>query len=289
MESVKIKGGKFLMGSPSDEGHPLDYESPQVEVTIEDFEMDTTPVTNASFAEFVQETGYMTETEVFGGSFVFKLLLTEEQLADLEAYEVMGTPWWVYVEGANWKEPEGEGSTIAHRMDHPVVHVSRRDALAYCKWAGKRLPTEAEREYAARTGVEGMYPWGDNLVDNGKHACNIWQGDFPKLNTEEDGFLGTAPVITYEPNKFGLYQVIGNVWEWCLNPSGIPLTDFSKKPSKFYQEKYSEINTGAYAAKGGSFLCHSSYCNRYRLGARNGNDGDSSASNISFRCCKSLN
>lgn len=288
MESVKIKGGKFLMGSLAGEGHPLDYESPQVQVEIADFEMDTTPVTNARFAEFVDATGYQTETEELGGSFVFRLLLTEDQLSKLETFEVIGTPWWIYVEGASWKEPEGEGSTIKQRMDHPVVHVTRKDALAYCKWASKRLPTEAEWEYAARAGVEGLYPWGNELLVDGEHSCNIWQGVFPKNNTEEDGFLGTAPVITYEPNKFGLYQVIGNVWEWCLNPSRIPLTDFTEKSPAFYQENYSAINTGAYAARGGSFLCHSSYCNRYRLGARNGNDGDSSASNVGFRCCKSL-
>ena len=288
MKSVKIKGGTFLMGSPSGEGHPLDYESPQVEVKVEDFEMDTTPVTNASFAAFVQETNYQTETEELGGSFVFRLLLNENQLSNLKTHDVMGTPWWVYVEGANWKEPEGKGSTINHRMDHPVVHVTRKDALAYCKWAGKRLPTEAEWEYAARAGVEGLYPWRNDLVVDGKHSCNIWQGVFPTTNTEEDGFLGTAPVMTYEPNKFGLYQVIGNVWEWCLNPKGIPLTDFTQKSTEYYQEKYSNINMGAYATRGGSFLCHSSYCNRYRLGARNGNDGDSSASNVSFRCCKSF-
>ncbi len=288
MESVKIKGGKFLMGSPSGEGHPLDFEYPQVEINVDSFEMDTTPVTNASFIEFVNETDYQTEAEVLGGSFVFKLLLPKKHLDKLKLVDTIDTPWWVYVEGASWRTPEGIGTTIDQRMDHPVVHVSRKDALAYCEWAGKRLPIESEWEYAARAGVLGKYPWGEELVVDGKHFCNIWQGNFPHENTEDDGFLGTAPVETYESNVFGLYQMIGNVWEWNLNPRGIPLTDFMEKSSDFYQDKYSENNKGDYAVRGGSFLCHSSYCNRYRLGARNGNEASSSASNLSFRCCKSL-
>lgn len=288
MESVKIKGGKFLMGSPAGEGHPLDFEFPQVEINVESFEMDTTPVTNASFIEFVNETGYQTEAEALGGSFVFKLLLPKKHLDKLKLVDTIDTPWWVYVEGASWKTPEGIGTTIDERMDHPVVHVSRKDALAYCEWAGKRLPIEAEWEYAARAGAAGKYPWGEELVVDGKHSCNIWQGNFPSENTEDDGFIGTAPVETYESNAFGLYQMIGNVWEWNLNPRGIPLSDFMEKSSDFYQNKYLGNIKGDYAVRGGSFLCHSSYCNRYRLGARNGNEANSSASNLSFRCCKSL-
>jgi formylglycine-generating enzyme required for sulfatase activity len=189
------------------------------------------------------------------------------------------TPWWLPVPRAYWAQPEGPGSTVLGRLTHPVVHVSWNDAQAYCAWSGTRLPNEAEWERAARGGRDGsIYPWGDELTPAGEHLCNIWQGEFPDVNRAEDGFLGTAPVNAFRPNGFGLYNVAGNVWEWCAD-------DFSPA----YHRLSSDIDPlwikpGApKSMRGGSFLCHPSYCNRYRLAARSSNTADSSASNIGFR------
>lgn len=173
-------------------------------------------------------------------------------------------------------------------MDHPVVQVSRNDALAFCRWADKRLPTEAEWEIAAKGGTENdLYPWGTDFLAGEDYHCNIWQGAFPKANTKADGFASTAPARFYEPNGYGLYQVIGNVWEWCSNPARIPLEQFRSWDSHFFEQRFQQVDDAMYATRGGSFLCHESYCKRYRIAARNGNSGMSAANNLGFRCAKS--
>nr|WP_246594022.1 formylglycine-generating enzyme family protein [Evansella tamaricis] len=276
---VYVPGGKFLMGTEVKNGFPTDGEGPIREVTIDSFYMDAYAVTNREFHAFIKDTGYVTEAERFGWSFVFYQLVSKET-AKKVIQQVESTPWWWVVEGATWNHPEGPDSTIEGRWDHPVIHVSWNDAETYCEWAGKRLPTEAEWEYAARGGLEQkLYPWGDDLNPSGKHYCNIWQGQFPGKNTLEDGYLGTAPAKSFPPNNFGLFNVAGNVWEWCSdwftnqsenrggseNPQG-PATGDSK------------------VMRGGSYLCHHSYCNRYRVAARTSNTPDSSTGNIGFRC-----
>lgn len=262
---VKIAAGSFLMGTDDFEGFAADAEGPIREVLLPDYYIDTTTVTNGMFSEFVKATGYKTDAEKYGWSFVFEGLLPKD-MVDATIQVVRGTPWWCAVTNACWFCPEGGFSNISSRLDHPVVHISWNDAISYCKWAGKRLPTEAEWEKAARGGlVQAKYPWGDVLTPSGDHRCNIWQGQFPDHNTLEDGYLGTAPAKSYEPNSFGLYNMAGNVWEWCNDWFG-PVTGKAK------------------VIKGGSFLCHHSYCNRYRVAARSSNTPDSSASNMGFRC-----
>ncbi|TZF81151.1 formylglycine-generating enzyme family protein [Pedobacter sp. BS3] len=278
---VLLPGGSFLMGTESDEGFWADGEGPVREVTVNSFYMDEAAVTNSQFAEFIRATGYQTDAERFGWSFVFDGLLDQKTLTgDIEVVEQ--TPWWCIVPGACWNHPEGWNSSLKDRMEHPVVHISWNDAVAYARWAGKRLPTEAEWEYAARGGlVQKMFPWGDELTPDGEHYCNIWQGVFPGKNTLEDGYLGTAPAKSFKPNGYGLYNMAGNVWEWCsdwfsadfhctaslLNPQGPPQGQ-------------------AKVIKGGSFLCHQSYCNRYRVAARSSSTPGSTASNVGFRCVK---
>jgi len=276
---VELEGGTFQMGTDSDVGFPGDGEGPARDVTIDPFYIDTTAVTNREFARFIKETEYTTDAEEFGWSFVFDGFLDDDQ-REYELQRVPGAPWWTGVKGANWLRAEGPDSSVSDRLDHPVVHVSWADAQAYCEWAGKRLPTEAEWEYAARGGLTGKrYAWGDELKPDGEHRCNIWQGEFPEHNTGEDGYEGTAPVDAFDSNGYGLYGVSGNVWEWCgdwfspdhhvdgprENPVG---------PSDGEQR----------VMRGGSYLCHRSYCNRYRVAARSSNTPDSSTGNIGFRC-----
>lgn len=280
-DMILLPGGVFKMGTDDREGFASDGEGPVREVELSPFYIDPCAVTNAEFARFVRETGYVTESERFGWSYVFHLFVSEET-AKTVTRSVQRTPWWWVVEGASWDHPEGPDSDIRDRMNHPVVQVTYNDAAAYCDWAGKRLPTEAEWEYAARGGLEQKrYPWGDELKPNGEHRCNIWQGKFPTVNHRSDGYAGTAPVDAYEPNGYGLYNMVGNVWEFCsdwFSPT-YPLTAPRVNP-KGPPEGQSK------SMRGGSYLCHRSYCNRYRVAARSANTPDSASGNMGFRCVR---
>ena len=280
----KADGGRFTMGTETVHGFPADGEGPVREVLLDSFYIDTYPVTVGRFAEFVRAAGYKTEAERFGWSFVFRNQVPRERYRELVDDTVAGHEWWCKVYGADWRHPEGPDSTAADRSDHPVTHVSHADALAYCRWAGKRLPTEAEWECAARGGLEQRtYPWGEELEPDGKHLCNIWQGRFPYHDTAEDGYDGPCPVDAFPPNGFGLYSMTGNVWEWCadwFHPS-YHVTATKTNP-------VGPPSGNARVMRGGSFLCHASYCNRYRVAARTSNTPDSSTSNLGFRCVRDL-
>jgi formylglycine-generating enzyme required for sulfatase activity len=279
---IALPGGTFLMGTDYEGGFPQDGEGPVRPVSLSPFEIDTFPVTNAEFAAFVAETGYRTEAETFGWSFVFWSHIPGERYEDLVEDTAAETPWWCKVPGAFWKQPQGPGSDVNGVLNHPVVHVSWNDAAAYAAWASKTLPTEAQWEYAARGGLaQKLYPWGDELTPGGKHLCNIWQGQFPINDTAEDGFAGSCPVDSFPPNGYGLYSMTGNVWEWCADWFHAA---FSSAPS--LRDPAGPASGEANVMKGGSFLCHESYCNRYRVAARTSNTPDSSASNIGFRCAR---
>lgn len=275
---VSIPRGKFLMGTNVADGFPEDGEAPIHNVYVDAYQMAACTVTNAQFATFIRETGYVTDAEKYGWSFVFHQFVSE-RVARAVTQKVRGTPWWWVIEGAMWARPEGPGSTVDGRMEHPVVHVSWNDAVAYCEWAGVRLPTEAEWERAARGGLEQKrYPWGDELTPLGAHQCNIWQGTFPEANTLEDGFAGTAPVDSFPANGYGLYNMSGNVWEWCADwfHTNIHQRGGKKNPAGPATGDFRVI-------RGGSYLCHHSYCNRYRVAARSANTPDSSTGNMGFR------
>jgi formylglycine-generating enzyme required for sulfatase activity len=302
---VWIPAGEFVMGTA--DNFKNKNELPPHRVKLDGFWMDETEVTNARFREFVEATGYVTTAE--------KPIDWEElkkQFPDgtpkppddkLRPGSLVFTPppgpvptdkaevWWKWVNGASWRHPEGPDSTLDGRDDHPVVQVSWEDAAAFAAWAGKRLPTEAEWEYAARGGLAGKrYPWGDEPAsDDGPHRANIWHGTFPHLNTKADGHERTAPVKSFPPNGYGLYDTAGNVWEWCadwyrpdaytgapkgaLNPQGPPK---AWDPADPLAPKR--------VTRGGSFLCHVTYCESYRTAARRGTVGDTGMSHIGFRC-----
>ncbi|MFF7550566.1 formylglycine-generating enzyme family protein [Streptomyces canus] len=279
--TVRLRGGTFLMGSEDTDVNPGDGEGPVRAVTVAPFAIDAHCVTNERFAAFVEATGYRTEAERFGWSYVFAAFLPGE-LRRISP-RPKNTPWWCGVQGAHWAAPEGPGSDLSGRSDHPVAHVSWTDASTFCRWEGSRLPTEAEWEYAARGGLEGKrFPWGDELTPGGEHRCNIWQGRFPSHNTTEDGYLGTAPVTAYQPNGYGLYNVAGNVWEWCADR-------WATTPSQAQGSCATPAgprHDTARVLRGGSYLCHDSYCNRYRVAARTSNSPDSSSGNTGFRVAR---
>jgi formylglycine-generating enzyme required for sulfatase activity len=254
-------GGSFLMGTEDADGFPQDREGPIREVDLPPFWIDKLAVTNARWAEFAA-TGYRTEAERAGWTFVFAGLLPD----DFEPTRgIANAPWWRQVMGGDWAHPEGPHSDLEGRDDHPVVHVSWNDAKAFCAWAGGRLPHEAEWEMAARGGLEqARFPWGDELEPGGSHAMNVWQGTFPNHNSGDDGWLGTCPVDEYEPNGHGISNTSGNVWEWCAD----------------------RFDRQTRTIRGGSYLCHASYCNRYRVAARSFNTPDSSTGNMGFRLAR---
>jgi len=303
---VWLEGGEFIMGT-SDAG-AYKHEGPAHAVKVDGFWMDTTEVSNNQFQVFVNATRYITVAErkpdweelkkqvpegtpkppdsvLVAGSLVFQ---TPEGVVHLNDY----SQWWKWVRGANWKNPEGEGSDIKARWNHPVVHIAHEDAQAYCEWVGKRLPTEAEWEYAAQFG-EMSYEAQRETKNGEKLMANYFQGSFPVQNLAEDGFEGTAPVGSFEANKLGLYDMIGNVWEWTsdlynsnyfatlpanattLNPTG---------PEHSYDPN--EPGITKYVTKGGSFLCAANYCSNYHATARQGTAFDSGMSNVGFRCVK---
>jgi formylglycine-generating enzyme len=280
---IELPGGTFAMGNDDANANPGDGEGPVRAVTLDPFSIDAVTVTNARFATFAKATGYLTDAERYGWSFVFHLLVPPDVDRRIDSVPVE-TPWWRVVEGATWRTPEGPGSQIGNRQNHPVVHVSWNDARAYCEWAGTRLPTEAEWEYAARGGLDGAtYAWGNELLPGGRHRCNIWQGRFPDVNTAEDGWISTAPVKTFAPNGFGLYNVAGNVWEWCADWFS---TTWHATADRTNPQGPAEGT--ARVMRGGSYLCHLSYCNRYRVAARTSNTAESSAGNIGFRVVRDL-
>ncbi|MEP7091106.1 MAG: formylglycine-generating enzyme family protein [Nocardioidaceae bacterium] len=275
---LPVPGGTFAMGDAFGEGYPADGELPVHEVTLDAFRMDATAVTNAQFATFVKDTGFVTGAEEFGVSAVFHLAFEGDRRDVLNRAD--GAPWWLAVRGATWRHPEGRGSDTGRRQNHPVVHVSWDDARAYAAWAGKRLPTEAEWEYAARGGLGGArFAWGDELTPRGRWTCNIWQGTFPTENTRDDGWLTTAPAKSFAPNGYGLSCTAGNVWEWCAD-----WFDADYYAHSSAHDPHGPHSGERRVMRGGSYLCHDSYCNRYRVAARSANTPESTSGNVGFRC-----
>lgn len=272
----RIDGGAFTIGCDRGLGHPADGEAPERVVELSPFLVTETAVSNRDFAAFVDATGYVTEAERFGWSFVFHLLADATIVAS--APRVPGATWWCRIDGADWQHPFGPNSSTGGVEDHPVVHVSWNDATAYAAWMGARLPTEAEWEVAARGGLVGrIYPWGDDFAPGGRIMANIFEGTFPTHNTGTDGYLATAPVRSFPPNGYGLYNVVGNAWEWTADW-------FTARHTRRRQTDPAGPASGsARVMRGGSYLCHDSYCNRYRVAARSSATPDSSTGNSGFR------
>lgn len=272
-----IAGGRVRVGTDQ----PVivaDGEGPARAVEVAPFEMSVDPITCAAFAGFVLDTGYVTEAERFGWSLVFWRFTDPAR-----SYQrVAQTPWWCRVEGADWAHPFGPGRHWHHAPDHPVTHVSWNDAQAFATWAGGRLPTEAEWERAAQGGQPGRYPWGDEAPSDTALLCNIWQGRFPEEDLALDGFAGTAPAGSFAPNAFGLHNMVGNVWEWCAEPFRIAAEDRTSR-----QRNALARQAGEKLLKGGSYLCHASYCFRYRIAARTAATADSSTGHMGFRLVRS--
>jgi len=306
---VLIPGGTFIMGGNNSQAVPDEF--PRHKVTLAPFYLDKTEVTNAQFSKFVEATGYITLAEkkpdweelkkslppgtpkphdslLIPASLVFR---TTNGPVDLRNFN----EWWTWKSGANWRQPRGPGSNIIGHENYPVVHISWYDAMAYCKWAGTRLPTEAEWEWAARGGLtDNVYPWGNEHVNAGLPKANSWEGTFPYLNIQLDGHLRAGPVKTYSPNGYGLYDMAGNVWEWCsdwydekyylslkdqhsVNPAG---------PSKSYDPE--DPYTPKKSLRGGSFLCNDSYCSGYRVSRRMKSSPDTGLEHTGFRCARDV-
>lgn len=307
---VLIEAGIYTMGGKSEQSY--EDEFPRHEVTVSGFYMDVSEVTNAQFKKFVDATNYKTIAErdidwdemksqvppgtpkppdsvLRAGSLVFKKTTGP---VDLNNY----AQWWSWTTGANWKSPEGLNSTIEDKMNHPVVHIAWDDALAYASWAGKRLPTEAEWEWASMGGrTDSKYPWGNESVENASDKANFWQGKFPYQNYELDGFASTSPVKSFPPNGYGLYDMAGNVWEWCADKYDFAgyqkdaengtVTD-PKGSSQYFDPR--EPYTPKHVIRGGSFLCNDSYCSGYRVARRMSSSKDSGFNHTGFRCVKDI-
>lgn len=307
---VLIPSGTFWMGGSGEEADGDEF--PRHQVRLSSFYMDETEVTNRQFESFVDATNYVTVAErsinwdelkkqlppetvkppdsvLQPGSLIFKGSTSPINMNDVSA-------WWSWKIGANWRYPEGPNSTIKDRMDHPVVHVSWDDATAYAVWAGKRLPTEAEWEWAAKGGLGSTtYPWGNEPIDEAYDKANFWQGFFPYENLALDGFYGTAPVKSFRPNGYGLYDMGGNVWEWCNDKYNANAYEQSKQQGIINDpqgpsDSYDPIQPYApmHVMRGGSFLCNDSYCSGYRVTRRMKSSKDSGFSHTGFRCVKSL-
>lgn len=299
---VRISGGTFAMGSE----HFYPEESPVRQVRVDPFWIDATPVTNAQFSEFVAATGYVTFAEIAPDPKDYPGMIPELAQPGSLVFEMTDRPvdfsqvlWWDFRLGANWRQPEGQGSSLEGLADHPVVHVSHADAEAYAAWAGKELPTEAEWEFAAKGGLEGAdYAWGDELAPEGAMLANYWQGLFPFANQLTDGFLRTSPVRHYPANGFGLYDMIGNVWEWTADWYAQPKADrkgggsccISANPRGGTRggsiSKRDDTRIPRKVMKGGSHLCAENYCQRYRPAARYAQPIDTTTGHVGFRCVR---
>lgn len=298
---VYVPGGTFRMGS--DLHYP--EEAPAHRAAVDGFWIDRTPVTNRAFAAFVAATGHVTTAELvpdpkdypgalpdmlYAGSLVF---VRPPSMVDLRDW----SQWWSFMKAADWRHPVGPGSGVAGLDDHPVVHVSHADAAAYAAWAGKALPTEAEWEFAARGGLDGAeYAWGDEFTRSGAHMANTWQGEFPRQNTQADGYERTSPVTAFPPNGYGLHDMIGNVWEWtsdwyaprheadAAKACCIPHNPRGGVERDSYDPRLPNIRIPRKVLKGGSHLCAPNYCRRYRPAARHAEPVDTSTSHVGFRC-----
>lgn len=274
--AVRLPGGKSIVGTAT-QLIPVDGEGPLRTATVGPLAVDPFAVTNRWFAEFIAATDYVTDAERIGWSFVFHSFVRPHSGP---VRQLPTAPWWCAVDGANWRAPEGPGSAVDDRGDHPVVQVSLNDARAFARWAGGRLPSEAEWEYAARGGLGDVrYPWGNrDPNDDDFMPCNIWQGRFPDRNNGADGWLSTCPVDAFAANGFGLHNMCGNTWEWCDQSFRIRSMRRDMRAADAHA-----VELGLILTKGGSFLCHRTYCHRYRIAARTGNTADSATSHIGFR------